>query len=90
MPSSPTQRTALYYTTPPSAYRAQHSTETALVHLYNDMMTTVDRGEVGALVLLDMSAAFDTIDHRIMLDVLQQRFDVQDAALDRFAYRRYW
>ena len=49
------------------------------------MVATVDRGEVGALVLLDMSAAFDTIDHRIMLDVLQQRFDVQDAALDWFA-----
>jgi len=41
-------------------------------------------GEVGALVLLDMSAAFDTIDHRIMLDVLQQRFDVHDAVLDWF------
>jgi hypothetical protein len=68
-----------------SAYRAQHSTETALVHLYNDMVATVDRGEVGALVLLDMSAAFDTIDHSIMLEVLQQRFDVQDAALDWFA-----
>lgn len=68
-----------------SAYRTQHSTETALVHLYNDMVATVDRGEVGALVLLDMSAAFDTIDHGIMLDVLQRRFDVRDAALDWFA-----
>jgi len=68
-----------------SAYRTQHSTETALVHLYNDMVTTVDRGEVGALVLLDMSAAFDTIDHGIMLDVLRRRFDVRDAALDWFA-----
>ena len=37
-----------------SAYRAQHSTETAFVHLYNDMVATVDRGEVGALVLLDI------------------------------------
>lgn len=68
-----------------SAYRTQHSTETALVHLYNDMVSTVDRGEVGALVLLDMSAAFDTIDHGIMLDVLQRRFAVRDAALEWFA-----
>ena len=68
-----------------SAYRAQHSTETALVHLYNDMILTIDRGDIGALVLLDMSAAFDTIDHGIMLDVLRRRFGIQDAALDWFA-----
>ena len=54
-----------------SAYRVQHSTETALVYLHNDMVSAVDRGEVGALVLLDMSSAFDTIDHSIMLDVLR-------------------
>ena len=67
-----------------SAYRAQHSTETALVHLYNEMVLAVDNGEVGALVLLDMSAAIDTIDHGIMLDVLRRRFNIQDAALDWF------
>jgi len=49
------------------------------------MVTTVDRDDVGALVLLDMLAAFDTIDHSIILDVLQQHFDVRDAALDWFA-----
>ena len=49
------------------------------------MILTVDSGEVGALVLLDMSAAFDTIDHGIMLDVLRRRFGIQDAALDWFA-----
>ena len=38
-----------------------------------------------ALVLLDMSAAFDTIDHGIMLYVLQQSFDINDGALDWFA-----
>jgi len=54
-----------------SGYRTQHSTETALVHLYNDTVTTIDRGEIGALVLVDMSAAFDTIDHDIMFDVFQ-------------------
>ena len=67
-----------------SAYRAQHSTETALVCLYNDMVGIIDRREVGALVLLDMSSAFDTIDHDIMIDVLQRRFDIHDAALAWF------
>jgi hypothetical protein len=37
-------------------------------------------------MLLNMSAAFDTIDHRIILDVLLRRFDVRDAALDWFTY----
>ena len=50
--------------------------ETALVHLYNEMVLAVDNGEVGALVLLDMSAAFDTIDHDIMLDVLNRRLNI--------------
>jgi len=59
--------------------------ETALVHLYNDMVGTIDRGEVGALLLLDMSAAFDTIDHGVMLDVLQRRFGVTDSALAWFS-----
>jgi len=55
------------------------------------MVATVDRGDVGALVLLDMSAAFDTIDHSIMLDVLQQCFDVRDAAIDWFtSYYADW
>ena len=49
------------------------------------MVLAIDNGEVGALALLDMSAAFDTIDHDIMLDVLRRRFNVQDAALEWFA-----
>ena len=49
-----------------SAYRRNHSTETALMGLYNDMIRVIDSGQVGALVLLDMSAAFDTVDHQIM------------------------
>ena len=49
------------------------------------MVATIDSGDIGALVLLDMSAAFDTIDRGSMLDVLQHRFDVHDAALDWFA-----
>jgi Reverse transcriptase (RNA-dependent DNA polymerase) len=62
-----------------------HSTETALVHLYNEMVFAIDNEEVSTLALLDMSAAFKTIDHDITLEILRRRFNVQDATLDWFA-----
>ena len=46
-----------------SAYRTGHSCETALLRVYNDIVTTVGKGNGSFLVLLDLSAAFDTIDH---------------------------
>ena len=42
-----------------SAYRPFHSTETAVLSILNDMITAVDSGRIGALMLLDLSAAFD-------------------------------
>ena len=48
-----------------SAYKAYHSTETALLRVYNDVMFNIDRGNGTSLVLLDLSAAFETIDHQI-------------------------
>ena len=46
-----------------SAYKTGHSCETALLRVYNDIVTTIGRGNGAMLVLLDLSAAFDTIDH---------------------------
>ena len=45
------------------AYKAGHSCEISLIRVYNDSVTTIGRGNGAMLVLLDLSAAFDTIDH---------------------------
>ena len=50
-----------------SAYRRQHSTETALLRVKSDIMCQIDQGNAVMLVMLDLSAAFDTIDHTILL-----------------------
>ena len=50
-----------------SAYRQHHSTETALVRIQNDHLHSVDRRNGVLAVLLDMSAAYDTVDHSMLI-----------------------
>jgi hypothetical protein len=64
-----------------SAYRQYHSVETALLKVQNDILHHVDNSEGVLLVLLDLSAAFDTIDHRILLNRLEIDFSITDQAL---------
>ena len=54
-----------------SAYRVFHSNEMALLKVQNDIATSMDKGTAVGLVLLDLSAAFDTIDHTILFSCLQ-------------------
>ena len=49
-----------------SAYRRHHSTETTVLSVYSDMVRAVDQKRVVALVLLDLSSAFHTVDHDIL------------------------
>ena len=49
------------------------------------MIDAIDCGHVGALTMLDLSAAFDTVDHNTLLDVLIKRFGVQGNSLHWFA-----
>ena len=64
-----------------SAYRSGHSTETALLTLLNKARLSADRGESTLLVSLDLSAAFDTIDHSILLYRLSSMYGVDGNAL---------
>jgi hypothetical protein len=67
-----------------SAYRRFHSTETLLTKVHDDVMTNSSRGDITMLVLLDLSAAFDTIDHRILIDRLSNTYGIKGTALDWF------
>ena len=60
-----------------SAYKVFHSTETALVKVQNDILCAVDSNKSTVLLLLDLSAAFDTVDHSILLSRLSHRFGVK-------------
>ena len=64
-----------------SAYRAKHATETAIIKLNNDFIGGMDEGKCTILASLDRSAAFDTVDHDILLRRLQNVYGIDETAL---------
>ena len=67
-----------------SAYKSFHSTETALLRVQNDLLMAMHQGKMSALILLDLSAAFDTIDHGLLLNRMEKRFQICGSALAWF------
>ena len=67
------------------AYRRVHSTETALLRILNDLLAVIDEGHTALLVLLDLSAAFDTIDHNLLLNRLHSENCLHSIVLNWFS-----
>ena len=65
-----------------SGFRKHHSTESGLLRVLSDILSSVDKGHISLLSLLDVSAAFDTVDHSILLDRLSISFGLSGSAFD--------
>ena len=59
-----------------SAYRPGHSVETAFQHVYSSVSHQLDRGRAVFLVLIDLSAAFDTVFHDNLISLLASKFGI--------------
>jgi len=69
-----------------SGFQPGPSTETAVLRVLSDLLEAVDDGDVAALVLLDLSAAFDTVDHSILCKRLQLTFGLDGQVLAWFRF----
>ncbi|GAA6088096.1 uncharacterized protein LOC116682632, partial [Tachysurus ichikawai] len=77
----------LYLNTPwqTVGFRSRHSTESALFRVHNDILGALDVKSSVVLVLLDLTAAFDTVDHAILISHLQHVVGLQGAVLNWFS-----
>ena len=66
------------------AYRAFHSTETALIKVKDDILRAIYNQTVTCLILLDLSAAFNTVSHPLLLNRLRHHFGIQGTVLRWF------
>jgi len=67
-----------------SAYKKHHSTETILIKITNDLLMACDKKSATVLMLLDLSAAFDTVEHRKLLKILFDEIKIRGTALRWF------
>ena len=65
-----------------SAYHKNHSCETSSLKVMNTLLWNMENGMVTVLVAIDLSAAFDTVDHDILLNVLEKEFGITGNVLN--------
>ena len=63
------------------AYKSYHSTETGLLKVKADILKAINNQEVTCLVLLDLSATFDMVDHKILLEMLENYLGIKGMTL---------
>ena len=78
------ERLSMLFEIRQSAYRKYHGTETAVLSVLEGLLTKSDQKLVSVLALLDLSAAFDTLDHAILLRRLESTFGISGLALSWF------
>ena len=64
-----------------SAYRQLYSTETTLLNLCDNILKNMENQKCTSIVCLNLSATFDTVNHKILLDVLKSYFGITEQAL---------
>ncbi len=67
-----------------SGFKTLHSTESALLRAFNDSLLATDSGDSVILILLDLTSAFDTVDHKIILFRLEYFVGIQGTVLNWF------
>ena len=67
-----------------SAYKKNHSTETILVRIWNDLLVASEEKSATVVMMLDLSAAFDTVDHGLLLTILRNEIGLRGTALQWF------
>ena len=67
-----------------SAYKQGHSCEMVLIKILNDLLWAMEHQQVSALILLDLTTTFDTVDHSMLIEVLDNKFGVTGTALQWF------
>jgi exonuclease III len=67
-----------------SAYKKYHSTETISIKVLNDLLIAADSNSTTVLLMLDLSAAFDTVDHNKLLKILRQEINIRGIAFKWF------
>ena len=65
-----------------SAYWKDHSCERPLARVSNDILWAIEHKEITVVVALDLSAAFDAVDHEVLISVMEKRYGITVQALD--------